>query len=149
MDDDLQMAWDTALVRAYFETPNKNTSKVIFDFKDKNNIESWDTFNALKRVPRYGRQSRCVITRYVYAYLPNIAKALTAHGPSKMIDLILAVNKSKNDTYSRPQDEQKAAREGYDRKQSRLQAAAATLSLVNSYEANAKTSGGGQWKIVK
>ena len=149
MDDDLQMAWDTALVRAYFETPNKNTSKVIFDFKDKNNIESWDTFNALKRVPRYARQSRCVITRYVYAYLPNIAKALTAHGPSKMIDLILAVNKSKNDTHSQPQDKQKVERESYDRKKSKLQAAAATLSLVNSYEAGAKTSGRGQWKIVK
>jgi len=149
MEDDFQMAWDTAIVRAFFETPMLPVKRLCGKMVGNNEGLTWDAFYKLKRTPRYRYQHMCTVSRYVYAYLPNIYKALSAHGPKKMIDLIIAVNKSKNDTYTSPRDKEEVHKNYKMRREATMLKAQATTGLRETYELGEKHKRSGQWNVIK
>ena len=152
MDDDLQMAWDMALVRAYFETPHKNMTAVVKDFLRKQGLHDFSEFFALdlKRIPKRSKSHwHCLVTRFVYAYLPNVYKALTAHGPSKIIDLVIAIGKSNADTYINPVDSKESSRLSYMRKREALTLRAADISRGLSKNYLKSRNPSRNWNTVK
>ena len=152
MDDDLQMAWDMALVRAYFETPHKNMTAVVKDFLRKQDLHNFSDFFALdlKRIPKRSKfHWRCLVTRFVFAYLPNVYKALTAHGPSKMIDLVIAIGKSNADTYTNPVDSKESSRLGYMRKRDALTLQASNMSRRATNDHFKSRNPSRNWNTVK
>lgn len=145
IDEVLQEAWDRALLAAFRSVEYPITANVCAQFVKDQNI-SWRKFYELKRTPRYERQNRTRVPRFIAAFLPRLNDRLW---DTKMSDdeLVAWMNKIDLETQGNPEDKMKVMKEAVDRMRSNRDVLANALELR---QVNVVSQAYGRnWKTVK
>ena len=117
-DEVLQELWDRNLIKMWRSPRHLYTSKAVPMFVKENNI-TYEKFNTLKRTPRYGKQQRITVARFIAAYLPKLSDKLW-DGKMTEDELVAWLGKSKLDTMMKMSDDDKAVEETRDKRHVKL-----------------------------
>lgn len=148
--DDLQMAWDQFLVKAWYEMPELrvNTAMGIFKGRLPDDV-SWDDINQLLRVPTHAGHSRATFRRFVCAYLPKIADALWKHSAADIDRLAVAVNKLKSGVRRSESDSEKALADRAEIVKNVRDSKLVAIKKRGMSNQFAARNRGNQWNVVK
>lgn len=117
-DEVLQELWDRKLIQLWRAPRHTYVSLNVFIFVKDNNI-TYEKFNTLKRTPRYGKQQRITVARFIAAYLPKLSDKLW-DGKMTEDELVAWLGKSKLDTMMKMSDDDKAVEETRDKRYVKL-----------------------------
>ena len=117
-DEVLQELWDRNLIKMWRSPRHLYTSKAVPMFVKENNI-TYEKFNTLKRTPRYGKQQRITVARFIAAYLPKLSDKLW-DGKMTEDELVAWLGKSKLDTMMKMSDDDRAVEETRDKRYVKL-----------------------------
>ena len=117
-DEVLQELWDRKLIQLWRAPRHMYVSLNVFIFVKDNNI-TYEKFNTLKRTPRYGKQQRITVARFIAAYLPKLSDKLW-DGKMTEDELVAWLGKSKLDTMMKMSDDDKAVEETRDKRYVKL-----------------------------
>lgn len=133
-DEVIQEAWDRVLIKSFRTWKYPATGFVVDRFKDDYKLSS-EQFYALKRVPRFPRQFKTRVPRFIAAYLPSLNDKLYE---SKMSEdqLVLWMKRVNLDTENKPSDYAQSVADGHARKRVHKQLEANRLSAVVAAKRN-------------
>ena len=131
-DDMLQEIWDRYLIGTFKSLSKMTMARCVAEFIDREHI-TVERFHELKRVPKYYRQARCLVTRFVAAYLPALNEKLwdTNWSVDQLIAWLAKNNINTNDGLS---DARKYKSEYRQRQTVNRQLARNTLEIKGYFE---------------
>ena len=131
-DDMLQEIWDRYLINTFKSLSKMTMARCAAEFIDRGHI-TVERFHELKRVPKYYRQARCLVTRFVAAYLPALNEKLwdTNWSVDQLIAWLAKNNINTNDGLS---DARKSKSEYRQRKTVNKHLARNTLEVQGYFE---------------
>ena len=145
-DEVLQELWDRTLIQMWRAPFHSYMGKTMYIFVQDNNI-TYDKLNTLKRTPRYGKQFKTTVARYIAAYLPKLSDKLW-DGKMSEDELVAWLSRSKIDTLITMADSHKAVKESKERKKIERSYTAQVMSQFGEMDYAAATNRS-SWLTVK
>lgn len=145
-DEVLQELWDRKLIQLWRAPRHMYVNLNVIIFVKDNNI-TYEKFYTLKRTPRYGKQQKTTVARFIAAYLPKLSDKLW-DGKMTEDELVAWLGKSKLDTMMQMSDVDKAIKETKDKRHIKLKYQQTMIEGKADerwYEGNLRSA----WTIVK
>jgi hypothetical protein len=148
----MQLAWDTHLVKAWYEYPKASMRKVVRiffleNFKGMTEEKAYEVFGKLKRAPWIYNHWKSCASRFIAGYLPRLNMALWGDKVSRD-EIIKRLNASGIDATSSPDNADAHRREKTE--QDAAEKAEHLYSSLRRLRADARyASSRSNWKACK